>query len=331
MSIRRNIYIIFILFLASYGSPLSASPIPLGKTSSVEYSADGDTTVVTIDGIANSGIAIFDVEDPQRIVIDMEESAHSVPKPIRNIKSRCIKSIRFGTHIKSIRMVLDISDPACKHEEAKTDFQTIITIKRGEFDAIKGEVPPVTPASDTSTPAVTITATPIPPTPTATPETTITSVPKTSPTPSPVPPTVTPTAAPLLTATPTQTVTAATPVSETNTPTPAPHASKMLKSIDFIHENDQPVLKLELSERMNFKLTKDSPRQYRISINDCSIDNQGLSLPQFPPNDMAGFTLIQAIPGEGKLDIIVGLDDGMKAYAYNRDSTIIIRAEPAGF
>lgn len=107
--------------------------------------------------------------------------------------------------------------------------------------------------------------------------------------------------------------------------------SCLLNAIEFKHLEHLNQIKINFSERVSFKISKENSRRYKVSIPECALTNKGLLLPQFPPNDVTGFTLARVVEVNNGLDIIIGTDDGMKASALNIDSTIVVSSDPSGF
>lgn len=312
-----SFFITLFAFCIGIHYPCSALPLFASGGYSVELTTKNSESTITFKGFSEGSITVFDVDNPDRIVVDIAQTGIKLPKGTKTLADSCIRSVRFGAHADKTRIVLDRSDTACTHSEASSAKS--FTIK-------------VTPLN-TVIPSPIPTAAPATPSPTTTP----TVSPKASPTPIP---TLIPTLTPAHTLTPSPTSTPTITPQPEQTPTTEPtqpsietptQQGKVLKEITFSHENDQTIVMLSLSERTNFKLTRENPREYKITITDCSVGQQGLTLPQFPPNDMVGFTLVKATPGENKLEITIGVDDGMKASAVNKDSMIIVRAEPSGF
>lgn len=339
-------------FIVAFGFTVNAFGLPLLNTSKyqIDFTAKGTAAIVSFKGFASNSITVFDVESPNRIVIDIPVTDIALPKGTKAIKSNCIKAVRFGSHKDKTRLVLDRTNSECIHSE-KTEGRSFSISVTTLFDS-HPEEPAEAPANETTdTPNSVTTATQTPkPTETAKPtesakptetlKPTLTTLPTNTPHNTPI---TAPreTAAPKSTPEPTAPIVEITPSTAEPTVVPestqaavqiiTPSEGKVLKEILFSHEDEQAVVKLSLSERSNFKLTRENSREYRISISDCKALQAGLTLPQFPPNDIVGFTLVKATQSEGKLDILIGVDDGMKATAVNKDSMIIVRAEPTGF
>ena len=211
--------------------------------------------------------------------------------------------------------------PTPSHSPTVTTTATINVI-----DSVS-EIPTLIPAkipTPTKTPTVTPTTTR-----TTTPSTTPTNTKTLKPTFTFVPDTAT--ATPSLTPTVTITPKVVATMVSSQSPTIAAPEGKSLIGIDFIHSNNSNQIKVSFTERVSFKMVKEDSRKYKISVTGCALQNSGLLLPQFPPNDVIGFTLVRVAKTSSGLDVIVNLEDGMKATATNIDNSIVISSETAGF
>ena len=323
--------------------PIQSTPFQIlfnqsGTSEIATITADGEPTLVSLA-----------VENPPRIVIDVitktgkrNKAAKEIILPILN--HPCIRQARVGNHTDKIRLVLDLihtgGKNACPFSIADAPGKVVIDFKHtgnttpGVVNATVTPTASSTPvaimsptARPTATATAIITKTTVIPTPTVT--ATATNTAKA-------------TATNTLVATtknipPTQTIAAVTAAPATPTVTVKNSSDAIvigkpaLSAIEFLHQDTTNQIKIILSERVAFKLIREDARRYRISVSDVGLKNRGLLLPQFPPNEVAGFTMARASETASGLDIIIGLDDGMKASAVNIDQAIVVTAEPAGF
>jgi hypothetical protein len=104
---------------------------------------------------------------------------------------------------------------------------------------------------------------------------------------------------------------------------------QQLSAIEFhYHTKDKtPLLKFVLSERPVFTLVKNSNSRYTVSIPDCTLGKDYLSLPHFPPHNFRGFQMISAKSRKGKTEITISVDKGATLISYVRDTSIFLRAD----
>lgn len=101
----------------------------------------------------------------------------------------------------------------------------------------------------------------------------------------------------------------------------------MLKEIIFSYEEPghEPVTRLTLTTKAEFKLAKRSEREYLLAIQGCKLSGRHLSLAQYPPQDFDGITYIAATSKNGNVDIAIGVDRGVKLSAFFKDGEIWVR------
>jgi hypothetical protein len=323
----------------------------------VEFDSQTFTSIY-ITGPKAKDLTPFEVENPRRLVLDLPRKIGKFLKESNYIlnNSSCSKSIRIGGHPDKTRVVIDLNSNCDfqitkKPNGLKIDF-TVTNQQKNNVPPGSSVTPTTTPkavTTNTAIPSPTISASPVPATVatalvSATPTTVamVTKIQSDTPT-ATTTPTRTPTASPTVTATSTSTATyTSTPEAQEAIATSIPSATptntiqallvgKVLEQISFFHDGDINQVKLGFSQRVSFKTVKDSTRKYKISIKDCLIARPGLTLPHFPPNDVVGFTLIQAVKEGADLNIYINVEDGIKINAANIDNSIVINSEPAGF
>ena len=293
------------------------------------FNADNFSSIQFI-GVSASDLTPFQVENPAGVVIDIpaptEKPANEGVFSVTG--NACIKTIKVTPDTKKTRIVFDelTVAPGINQVAAGCDYS--IKKTRDSLVVLFSKQPITTDFYPSPTPLI----------PSTTPAPIPTGIVKTIPTPvSTSTPVVNATPSPTIVVTPTQIATAIPTGTPTSTPTPTiamdtdnPLAA-VLTGIEFFHQDSTNQIKLQLTQRVSFKLTREDARRYKIVIPQASVENKGLTLPQFPPNDLVGFTLVQAQPHEQGIEVIIGMDDGMKAQVVNIDQAIVVTAEAAGF
>ncbi len=241
--------------------------------------------------------------------------------------------------------------PADQPQEAPPAPVTELQARRVAEPPTQKPTPQATPATPAPTPKVTAqptrAATPTgTPWPTATPTTAPT--PKTTPTarpsPSPSAPqkqTPSPTATP--SATPTEQPTPATPAPTpepsaraTEAPTPPvaavstvqSNASRVLSGIQFDYAEAArlPLVKIKLSFRSEYKLTRRDQKTFDLEIPNCGISTDALALPYFPPHDFVGFTFVKVERSGNGVKVALGVDRGVRIASVVNENEIWIKA-----
>lgn len=86
-----------------------------------------------------------------------------------------------------------------------------------------------------------------------------------------------------------------------------------------------PLIRLLFQRKPEFRLVKKDEKSYQISISDCSLKHDFLSLPQFPPHDFIGLTLVSPKTDRGGVEILVGVERGIRISALPKDNEIWVR------
>lgn len=313
---------------------------------------------VTISGIEPKTASIFEVDSPNRLVIDLPITKKKVAR--KNISENAFaKKIRVGTHPNKTRIVIDLVDPKPGYFSSPSKDGLIISLSReekGDGAKVEKEVPTATPVHElkveptaTSVPKVIPTREPtavpsstpteeevVVPTHTAVSEST--EIPEPEPTHPPTKPTPTSVAddvekSPEPTLAPREPTLAAPPESTgaATAQSVEDAQGQRVMGINFKKDTQGSLIELNLVERTEFSLSKVKNRRFKLTIPHCTVNSKGLLLPHFPPNDVTGFTLIQIMPGVDAIDVFIGVDDGMKVNAASVGNTIALRAAPAGF
>ena len=108
-----------------------------------------------------------------------------------------------------------------------------------------------------------------------------------------------------------------------------PRLAHSLSSIEFgtANNGDTQVLKIGLSSSASFNVAKTGSLEYRLIIADTSLGSRGLALPQFPPQEFEGLTVIQAAPFKDRVEVTIGVERGYRIVASSSGSEIWITAE----
>ncbi len=271
---------------------------------------------------------LFTIADPTRLVIDIPHLPLTIAKNFEVPAHPLIRAVRIGSHPDKVRLVVDMTTAPSNLSYQLHPRDDGFTIDVS-FSSLGG------PQSETPMPSPTITVQPESTAPPATlspqtPDASQSSPASSHPpsivdavaTPTDIPVTVSPTDIPELMVT----VGSATPLPET--PTSENLQGQALHSIsfDYFEAARTPVVRFSFSERPQYKLTKMSETAFKLTIPKVGLITKQLRLPQFPPQDFIGFTLIHATPRESRLEIIIGVDRGVKINAITKEKDILVRA-----
>lgn len=76
----------------------------------------------------------------------------------------------------------------------------------------------------------------------------------------------------------------------------------------------------------SFEMNKPMPDRYALWLPGFKLQSKRVALPQFPPADHVGFTLVQAEEREGGIMVTVGVDRGTRLASFASSSQIAIKA-----
>jgi len=85
-------------------------------------------------------------------------------------------------------------------------------------------------------------------------------------------------------------------------------------------------VRVALAQRPQFKLSRRDDRSYRLVINDCYMGAKEQQLPQFPPADFEGLTILRAEQVGTAVEVIIGTERGVKLASVSKNNDILIRA-----
>jgi hypothetical protein len=106
------------------------------------------------------------------------------------------------------------------------------------------------------------------------------------------------------------------------------HAKSAVTGFEFEYAKSDrlPMIRIKLSERIEFKFSKVDDRLFKITIPEGGVASPALKLPQFPPHDFIGFTYFKAATTSTGLEISIGVERGIRINAFAQDSDILVKA-----
>jgi hypothetical protein len=109
--------------------------------------------------------------------------------------------------------------------------------------------------------------------------------------------------------------------------TPKPTTSFSIKGYKFEHGADKtPVLKIVLNKpRAQAQISKVDPETYKIEIKDCSVENEDLELPQFPPHDFVGFVMVVSETVGKNVEVSVSVEEGVVLGTTVQENEILVK------
>ena len=95
---------------------------------------------------------------------------------------------------------------------------------------------------------------------------------------------------------------------------------------DYLQPGKTPVLKIKLSrDRTQAQISKVDAKTYRIIVPNSGLDSATLALPQFPPADFIGFSMVAAQEVEGQVEITVTVELGTTLGTFVRGNEIWVK------
>ena len=85
------------------------------------------------------------------------------------------------------------------------------------------------------------------------------------------------------------------------------------------------MVRLVLRKRAQFKLTKKDARSYLLTIPDCTLEGQHLTLPYFVPQSFVGLTHVRAQRDKGDIEVTIGIDRNVRLAAFAQENEIWVR------
>ncbi len=88
-----------------------------------------------------------------------------------------------------------------------------------------------------------------------------------------------------------------------------------------------PMIKISMTQRTPYTLTRTGQRAYRLTIPGATFAEEHLTLPQFPPQDFKGVTLVNPEKGNGQVEFFIGVDRDTKLASFSNDNEIWIKID----
>lgn len=286
---------------------------------------DGDLRELTITLKSAAAVSVFPIENPARIVVDIEGLALSRLPALSVAQDAIVHGVRLGIHPGKLRIVLDLAGNAPPpHSWELADKK--VTIRIGPRAAAAGQPDATsTPHAAHSPTSGAASATPVPQQ--------VGTVAVEHPHPSAIP-----TLAPSVSATHTphgssvvEQAHAAVlaPPTSGMTPTTAPSATEpRISSLRFYKdEQGRSLLSVGLFGRTPFRLARLDQKTYRMTLTGVTLAGPHLLLPLFPPNSVEGFTHCLAKSTDDGTEIVIGVDRGARAEATSLQDAILVTAD----
>jgi hypothetical protein len=95
---------------------------------------------------------------------------------------------------------------------------------------------------------------------------------------------------------------------------------------DYLNPGRIPILKINLLRtKAQAQISKVDTKTYRIVIPNCGLVAAQLALPQFPPADFIGFSMVAAQELEGRVEITITVEPGVTLGTFVRDNEIYVK------
>ena len=133
------------------------------------------------------------------------------------------------------------------------------------------------------------------------------------------------------------TSTVATQPSATLTPAPSPtpaaivtadaNAPSVVNAIIFEREGtlQSPIIRIKLNRRSEYRMSRLDDKFYKISLPAVHLERPAIGLPQFPPQDFEGFSLVAAKDEARGIEIKVGVERNSRVSVVPADNDILVR------
>lgn len=281
---------------------------------------------------------IFAVQNPARIVLDLQERPFLKNGQHEIQALTPLKGVRFGVHKDKVRIVLDLVGlevpPFKLRHQDGISVLSLLTLGNQELDLKSTTIEPnPSPANSLSAKTEKIespSATPIP-----TLKAAVLELKEPQPKESEANPASNNNISPS-----SSTLKATTLENIKPKPTIEPPVSsaqdtaevfdvRKLSTIKFTYlpEDRAPVIVFTLSARPDYSLARLSEKSFKLLIPKSAVLNTKLLNPFFPPRDFKGFNLVQVDPhSNNDLEIIIGVEKGVKLTSAIKGDEIIVRA-----
>lgn len=102
-----------------------------------------------------------------------------------------------------------------------------------------------------------------------------------------------------------------------------------LEDIKFYFKKDKktPLVRFMFVKKPKYTIKKKSEKKYILTVKNARIRWPHLELPQFPPRDFRGFTMIMPSIKNGNLNIVIGVERGSKIISYTKENEVWLKVE----
>lgn len=102
-----------------------------------------------------------------------------------------------------------------------------------------------------------------------------------------------------------------------------------LENIKFYFKKDKktPLVRFMFVNKPKYTIKKKDEKKYLLTIENSRIRWPHLELPQFPPRDFRGFTMIMPSVKNGNLEIVIGVERGSKVVSFTKESEVWLKVE----
>jgi hypothetical protein len=100
-----------------------------------------------------------------------------------------------------------------------------------------------------------------------------------------------------------------------------------LENIKFYYQKEKntPLVRFILIKKPEYRLKKESDKRYILTIPEAGIRWPHLELPQFPPRDFRGFTMVMPEKNGSDLNIAIGIERGSSISSFTKDNEIWLK------
>lgn len=106
-------------------------------------------------------------------------------------------------------------------------------------------------------------------------------------------------------------------------------AEQGLENIKFYFKKEKktPLVRFIMVKKPAYTLKKKDSKKYILTIDDANIRWPHLELPQFPPRDFRGFTMIMPERKNGRLEISIGVERDSKVSSFTKDNEVWLKID----
>lgn len=331
--------------MLSAEDPLVKSVVHEGLKLELQVRSANELELRFVGNTAFSEPTIFAVQNPPRLVIDLQERPFIKNGQYELQTLKPLKGVRFGVHKDKVRIVLDLVGlevpPFKLRHQDGIAILSLLTLGNQELDLQNTPTgPDPSPASSLITNTDKIknpSSTPIPKLKVPKLETSESELKAALPEESePIPESTSyiSTSSSSLKALTLENIKPKPTITSVPTVSATPNTAEVfdlrkLNSIKFTYlpEDRAPVIVFTLSARPDYSLARLSEKSFKLLIPKSAVLNTKLLNPFFPPRDFKGFNLVQVDPNsKSDLEIIIGVEKGVKLTSAIKGEEIIVRA-----